>query len=134
MTPHDAALQPLIDRVNTARAAGAQLDIQGGGTKRFYGETPRGVAFDVRDAAGDQVCPAEPPPWSPPPPPPGAETTVVVTPSAPYRFKLDEPGKWVFPGPGRYTVRAVLTLWGPGAGRTTNYTVASDPVVVTVRP
>lgn len=52
MMVHDAALQPLIDRVDAARAAGAQLDIRGGDTKRFYGEAPVGEPFDVRGLAG----------------------------------------------------------------------------------
>jgi glycolate oxidase FAD binding subunit len=52
MTVTDPALQPLIERVHAARDAGAQLDIRGGGTKYFYGETPRGEPFDVTGLAG----------------------------------------------------------------------------------
>ncbi len=52
MTVTDPALQPLIDRVRAAHAAGAQLEIRGGGTKHFYGETPRGEPFDVTGLAG----------------------------------------------------------------------------------
>jgi glycolate oxidase FAD binding subunit len=48
----DPALQPLIERVNAARSAGAELDIRGGGTKAFYGETPQGEPFDVTGFAG----------------------------------------------------------------------------------
>jgi glycolate oxidase FAD binding subunit len=48
----DPALAPLIDRVRAAQAAGAQLDIRGGGTKAFYGEPPQGEPFDVRGFAG----------------------------------------------------------------------------------
>jgi glycolate oxidase FAD binding subunit len=47
MTPHDPALQLLIDRVQAAQAAGAQLCIRGGGTKDFYGEPPQGEALDT---------------------------------------------------------------------------------------
>jgi len=48
----DPALQPLVERVATARNAGAQLDIRGGGTKAFYGETPQGEPLDVTGFAG----------------------------------------------------------------------------------
>ncbi len=49
---HDPALQLLIDRVNTAAAAGAQLCIRGGGTKDFYGEPPQGEVLDTRVLEG----------------------------------------------------------------------------------
>ena len=52
MSPNDPALQLLIDRVQTARAAGAQLCIRGGGTKDFYGEAPQGEALDTRVLEG----------------------------------------------------------------------------------
>ena len=42
MNVHDPALRRLIDHVQSARAAGAQLAIRGGGTKDFYGEAPQG--------------------------------------------------------------------------------------------
>ncbi|MFO1218828.1 MAG: glycolate oxidase subunit GlcE [Burkholderiaceae bacterium] len=48
----DAALQRLIDQVQTARAMKTALDIRGGSTKAFYGETPRGEPLDVRPLAG----------------------------------------------------------------------------------
>lgn len=47
MTPHDPALQLLVDRVQSAQAAGAQLCIRGGGTKDFYGEPPQGELLDT---------------------------------------------------------------------------------------
>jgi glycolate oxidase FAD binding subunit len=52
MNPNDPALQVLIDRVHSARAAGAQLCIRGGGTKAFYGEPPQGEPLDVRVLEG----------------------------------------------------------------------------------
>ena len=52
MTPNDPALQILVDRVNSARAAGAQLCIRGGGTKDFYGEPPQGEQLDTRVLEG----------------------------------------------------------------------------------
>jgi glycolate oxidase FAD binding subunit len=52
MAARDPALQPLIDRVCAARAAGAQLAIRGGGTKDFYGEPLQGEPFDVTPLTG----------------------------------------------------------------------------------
>jgi glycolate oxidase FAD binding subunit len=49
---NDPALQVLIDRVLSAQAAGAQLDIRGGGTKAFYGEVPQGEPLDTRILEG----------------------------------------------------------------------------------
>jgi glycolate oxidase FAD binding subunit len=48
----DPALARLVDQVQTARAAGASLDIRGGGTKAFYGEAPAGEPLDLRPLAG----------------------------------------------------------------------------------
>ena len=48
----DPALQLLVDRVQAAHAAGAQLEIRGGGTKRFYGELPQGEVLDTRVLEG----------------------------------------------------------------------------------
>lgn len=48
----DAALAQLIDRVAHARTAGQPVEIRGGGSKRFYGEAPRGDVLDVRGVAG----------------------------------------------------------------------------------
>ena len=52
MTTRDPALQMLIDRVQSAQSAGAQLCIQGGGTKAFYGEAPAGELLDTRVLEG----------------------------------------------------------------------------------
>ena len=52
MTLHDPALELLIDRIQTARAAGAQLCIRGGGSKDFYGEAPQGEVLDTRVLEG----------------------------------------------------------------------------------
>ena len=48
----DAALRRLTDRVRAAQAAGAPLEIRGGGTKRFYGETAAGEPLDTTELAG----------------------------------------------------------------------------------
>jgi glycolate oxidase FAD binding subunit len=52
MSINDPALQMLIDRVLSAQSAGAQLCIQGGGTKTFYGEAPSGELLDTRVLEG----------------------------------------------------------------------------------
>jgi glycolate oxidase FAD binding subunit len=52
MTPRDPALQVLLDRVQSARAAGAQLCIRGGGSKDFYGEAAQGDLLDTRVLEG----------------------------------------------------------------------------------
>ncbi len=51
-TQRDPALERLVDRIHTARAAGAQLRIRGGGSKDFYGEPPQGELLDTRGLAG----------------------------------------------------------------------------------
>jgi FAD/FMN-containing dehydrogenase len=48
----DPELRRLVDRVHGARAAGTALDIQGGGTKGFYGEAPRGEPLGMQGLAG----------------------------------------------------------------------------------
>jgi glycolate oxidase FAD binding subunit len=48
----DPAVMRLIDQVQTARAQHASLDIRGGGTKAFYGETPIGEPLDLTPLAG----------------------------------------------------------------------------------
>ena len=52
MNGNDPALQVLIDRVQSARSANAQLRIRGGGSKDFYGETPQGELLDTRVLEG----------------------------------------------------------------------------------
>ncbi|MFK0379232.1 glycolate oxidase subunit GlcE [Pandoraea sp. NPDC090278] len=46
------ALATIRERVLAATASGMPLDIQGGGTKRWYGETPTGEPLDVRAYRG----------------------------------------------------------------------------------
>jgi FAD/FMN-containing dehydrogenase len=52
MDRQDPALAHLIDRVLLAQAAGAALDIRGGGTKNFYGGKPTGEPLAVAGLAG----------------------------------------------------------------------------------
>ena len=48
----DAALQDLIDQVRSARSGAFSLDIQGGGSKAFYGGLPQGAPLDVKRLCG----------------------------------------------------------------------------------
>jgi glycolate oxidase FAD binding subunit len=48
----EAALDRLVDQVRSARASRVALDIRGGGTKGFYGGSPRGEPLDVRGLTG----------------------------------------------------------------------------------
>jgi glycolate oxidase FAD binding subunit len=52
MDTRDAALAHLIDRVAHARTAQQPVEVRGGGSKRFYGEVPRGEVLDVSGLAG----------------------------------------------------------------------------------
>lgn len=52
MQADDPLLQQLVERVRAAQAARTPLEIRGGGSKRFYGEAPRGEPLDLRALAG----------------------------------------------------------------------------------
>ncbi len=52
MSHDDPALQTLVERVKSAQTACTPLCIQGGGTKRFYGEAPQGELLDTRALQG----------------------------------------------------------------------------------
>ena len=52
MSSSDSALAELIERVASAGKSGQSLEIRGGGSKRFYGETPRGEPLDMSGLAG----------------------------------------------------------------------------------
>jgi FAD/FMN-containing dehydrogenase len=52
MAGQDRALARLVDQVQSARAHQAPLEICGGGTKRFYGESAVGEPLDIRPLSG----------------------------------------------------------------------------------
>jgi glycolate oxidase FAD binding subunit len=52
MNREDPVLARLIDQVDGAREHQAPLDIHGGGTKRFYGESPVGEPLDMTELSG----------------------------------------------------------------------------------
>jgi len=70
----------------------------------------RGIAFEVTDRSGEMVAPREPIPISPPPPPLAESQLRVVTSNTPLRAGIGERAVHLFPKPGRYRVRAIITL------------------------
>jgi FAD/FMN-containing dehydrogenase len=52
MSAQDPALARLIDQVSSACEQHTPLDICGGGTKRFYGESPAGAPLDMKPLSG----------------------------------------------------------------------------------
>jgi glycolate oxidase FAD binding subunit len=52
MTEQDPTLVHLIDQVHHARSRQVPLEIRGGGTKSFYGGSPKGEPLDVTGLAG----------------------------------------------------------------------------------
>jgi glycolate oxidase FAD binding subunit len=52
MSAPPPAVARLVERMRAARARSAPLQIVGGGTKTFYGETPYGEPLSLRDLAG----------------------------------------------------------------------------------
>ncbi len=52
MSAGHPGMSRLVDQIHAARARRAPLRIQGGGTKDFYGEQPRGELLSLRDLAG----------------------------------------------------------------------------------
>jgi glycolate oxidase FAD binding subunit len=52
MSAAPAGVAQLVERMHAARARRAPLQIVGGGTKAFYGETPRGEPLCLSDLAG----------------------------------------------------------------------------------
>jgi glycolate oxidase FAD binding subunit len=52
MSAQDPALARLIDQVARALEQRTPLDIRGGGTKRFYGESPAGAPLDMTPFSG----------------------------------------------------------------------------------
>ncbi len=52
MASQDTALARLVDQVERARAHRTPLEIRGGGTKFFYGESAVGEPLDIRPLAG----------------------------------------------------------------------------------
>jgi glycolate oxidase FAD binding subunit len=101
----DAALDALIEQVKAARAGGFALDIQGGGTKAFYGGPRTGAPLDVRRLQG--ISSYEP-----------SELVVTVragTPLAELEAVLAEKGQCLPFEPPRFDAPAAAAHSGGGA-------------------
>ena len=48
----EPSLTPFIERIGAAAESGSPLRIRGGGSKDFYGHSPRGEVLDTRDFSG----------------------------------------------------------------------------------
>lgn len=70
----------------------------------------RGIAFEVVDQSGRSVAPREPMAISPPEPPFDESKLIAVTASTPMNIDISERAANVFPRPGRYRVRAIVSL------------------------
>jgi len=109
----DAALDRLVDQIQTARAAKASLDIRGGGTKAFYGEGRQGEPLDVTPLAG--ISSYEP-----------SELVVTVragTPLAELEAVLAEQGQWLPFEPPHFGDGGTNQSTVPPAGGTNQSTV-----------
>jgi len=90
---HEPALQVLIERIQDARHERSPLEILGGGSKRFYGNPPRGELLSVRPLAG--ISSYEP-----------SELVVTAragTPLAELEAALAERGQWLPFEPPRFS-------------------------------
>ncbi len=91
----------------------------------------RGIAFEVVDQNGKMVAPREPIAISPPEPPLDEKKLTVVTPNAPLKIKIDERATNVFPKPGRYRIRAIISLMSV-AGPTTYRQLRTNYVAIEI--
>jgi hypothetical protein len=71
----------------------------------------RGIAFEVVSDDGQPVVPAQPMAGSPPPPPLKKEDLITVSAASPHRVLTHEIARSIFPGPGRYKLRAIVFLF-----------------------
>ena len=92
----------------------------------------RGVAFEVTSDAGQPVSPAEPMIGSPPPPPLKTEQLVSVTKASPYRIQTSERTATIFPGPGKYKVRARVFFFSFPSDPVRYAQLLSDTITVNV--
>lgn len=80
----------------------------------------RGIAFEVMDQDGKIVAPSEPIAISPPAPPLAESQLKVVASKTPLKIVVGERTINLFPKPGRYRVRAIISLMSI-AGRASTY-------------
>lgn len=92
----------------------------------------RGIAFEVISDAGRPVVSAEPMTGSPPPPPLKTEDLITVSAASPYRVLTHESARTIFPGPGRYRLRAKVFLFSFPSDPIRYAQVVSDTISVDV--
>ncbi|WP_294352678.1 hypothetical protein [uncultured Sphingomonas sp.] len=92
----------------------------------------RGIAFEVTSQNGTPVAPATPMVGSPPPPPLATGELVAVTAAKPYHVATDEDARSIFPGPGRYRVRAHIFLFTTPEEPVRYAQLVSDTITVNV--
>ena len=92
----------------------------------------RGIAFEVIAEDGRPVAPAEPMAGSPPPPPLDAKELTAVSVASPYRVLTHERAKTIFPGAGRYRVRARIFLFNFPSEPVHYAQLVSDTITVNV--
>lgn len=80
----------------------------------------RGIAFEVVDQEGKIVAPGEPIAISPAAPPLAESQLKVVASRTPLKIGIGERAINLFPKPGRYRIRAIISLISI-AGRTSTY-------------
>ena len=92
----------------------------------------RGIAFEVISEDGQPVAPAEPMAGSPPPPPLETKELTKISFASPYRVLTHESAKTIFPGAGRYKVRARIFLFNFPSEPVRYAEVVSDTITVSV--
>lgn len=95
-------------------------------------QTTRGIAFDVTLDSGQPATPAEPMVGSPPPPPLEVQQLVPVSQSTPYHVTTQERAGTIFPGPGRYKIKAHVFLFSFPSSPVRYAELISKPVSVVV--
>lgn len=115
----------------------AEIDVDLVGTGDGFTVSPflqptRGIAFEVMTLAGIPVSSAEPMIGSPPPPPLAPDQLIPVPKAKTYHVVTAERATTLFPGPGRYKVRAQLHFFDFPSDPVNHATLASDTITVDV--
>lgn len=94
----------------------------------------RGIAYEVRGVDGRLVAPREPIAISPPTPPVGLDGLMTIRPDGPFVAVAGARAINLFPGPGRYRVRAVIFLMDIEERPTRRAKLISNELVIDVTP
>lgn len=95
-------------------------------------QATRGIAFEVTSDSGQPITPAEPMVGSPPPPPLDIQQLVSVSQSAPYHVTTQERARTIFPGPGRYNIKAHVFLFSFPSDPVRYAELISKPITIVV--